>query len=66
MIKYPQKVIENFSETLRGTKASLVRDNLSLLREEKDSKLLPEEQAGQFHHTVAQFLFLCLRARPDV
>ena len=25
--------------------------------------MLPEEQARQFHHTVAQFLFLCMRAR---
>ena len=29
-------------------------------------KLLPEEQARQFHRTVAQLLFLCKRARPDI
>ena len=29
-------------------------------------KMLPEEQAQAFHHTVAQLLFLCRRTRPDI
>ena len=29
-------------------------------------KLLPEEQERAFHHAVAQLLFLCMRARPDI
>ena len=66
MIKYLQKIIEEFPETLRGTKASPARDNLFEIREETDRKMLPEEQASQFHRTVAQLLFLCMRARPDV
>ena len=28
--------------------------------------MLPEEQARHFHRTVAQLLFLCKRARPDI
>ena len=66
MIKYLQKIIEDFPETLRGTKESTVRDNLFESREEENIKLLPEEQASQFHQTVAQLLFLCMRDRPDV
>ena len=30
------------------------------------SKMLLEEQAQAFHHTVVQLLFLCMRARPDI
>ena len=66
MIKYLQKIMEELSETLRGTKALPARDNLFEIREEADRKLLPEEQASQCHCTVAQLLFLCMRARPDV
>ena len=66
MIKYLQKIIEEFPETLRGTKVSPMRDNLFEIREEEDRKLLPEEQASQCHRTVAKCLFLCMRARPDV
>jgi hypothetical protein len=66
MIKYLQNIIEEFPEVLRGTKASPARDNLFEIREEGDRKLLPEEQARKFHRTVAQLLFLCMRARPDV
>ena len=46
MIKYLQKIKEEFPETLRGTKASPARDNLFEIREEGDRKLLPEEQVS--------------------
>ena len=36
------------------------------VREEADRKVRLEEQARQFHRTVAQLLFLCKRARPDI
>ena len=32
----------------------------------RQRELLPEELASQFHRTVAQLLFLCMRARPDI
>ena len=35
------------------------------MRDENERKLLPEE-ARAFHHSVAQLLFLCGRARPDI
>ena len=53
MIKYLYKVIEKFSEVLRGTKASPSGDHLFTFREDGKRKLLPEEQARQFHRTVA-------------
>ena len=66
MIKYLQKITEEFPETLRGAKASPARDNLFEIREEGNRKLMPEEQASHFHRTVTQLTFLCMRARPDV
>ena len=65
MIKYLQKILVVFPETLRGAKASPARDNLFEIREEKDRKLLPEEQTSQFHRTVAQLVFLCIRDKLD-
>ena len=58
--------IEIFLETTRGTKASPASDNLFKIREKEDRKPLPEEQASQFHCTVAHLLSLCMRARLDV
>ena len=66
MIRYLQKVIDEFPEVLRGTKACPAGDNLSNVREDEDRELLSEEMAKQFHRTVAQLLFLCKRARPDI
>ena len=66
MVKYLQKITEELPETLRGAKALPARDNLFEIREEEDRKLMPEEQASQFHRTVAQLLFLCMRARLDI
>ena len=48
MIKYLQKIIEEFPETLRGTKTSPARDNLFEIREEEDRKLLPEKRLVSF------------------
>ena len=66
MIKYLFKVIEEFPEIIKGTRSSPAGDHLFQFREDVDRKLLPEEQARQFHRTVAQLLFLCKRARPDI
>ena len=51
---------------IKGTRSSPAGDHLFTVREDVDQKLLPEEQARQFHRTVAQLLFLCKRARPDI
>ena len=51
---------------IKSTSPSPAGDHLFDVREEADRKVLPEEQARQFHRTVAQILVLCKRARPDI
>ena len=59
MIKYLQKMIQEFPEMLKSTTACPATDNLFKIREEEDRELLSEEMAKQFHRTTAQLLFLC-------
>ena len=66
MIKYLQKILDEWPEVLGGTKAFPATDNLFKVRKDEDRVLLCEEMARQFHRTTAQLLFLCKRARPDV
>ena len=66
MIKYLQKIIDEFPDVLRGTKDCPASDNIFKIQENEYRELLPEEMARQFHRTTAQILFLCKRARPDV
>ena len=66
MIKHLQKIIDEFPQVLRGTKAYPAGDNLFKIRDNEDRDLLPEEMARQFNQTTAQLLFLCKRTRPDV
>ena len=66
MIKYLQKIIEEWPEELTSTKVNPANDNLFTIRDDKDRELLPPEMASQFHRTTAQLLFLTMRARPDV
>ena len=66
MIKYLQKIIEEWPEQLTATKTNPASDHLFTVRDEKDQELLPAEMASQFHRTTAQLLFLCMRARPDI
>ena len=66
MIKYLTTCLEEWPEELRGSKINPHSDNLFTIREDEDRELLPEELASQFHRTVAQLLFLCMRARPDI
>ena len=66
MIEYLQKVIDNFPEVIRSTAATPASENLFKVRDKKDRKLMPEEQAHHFHHTVYQILLLCMGARPYI
>ena len=66
MIKYLQKVIDEFPEVLMDTKACPMGDNLFKVREGEDRELLSEEMAKKFHCIVAQLLFLYKQAKPDV
>ena len=49
MIYYLYKIIDDFPEVLRGTKACPVGDTLLKIRDYEDRELLPEEMARQFH-----------------
>lgn len=66
MIKYLKKVLANFPELICSISASPAADHLFDIHEDSESRKLPEEHAVAFHHTVAQLLFLCRRARPDI
>ena len=56
MIKYLQKIIDDFPEEIRATRATSANENLLKIREEGDQQLLPEEQAQAFHHSTVQLL----------
>ena len=66
MIKYLKKVMTDFPEAITSKAATPAADHLFDIRDEEEAKWLPEEQAQAFHHTVAQLLFLCMGARPDI
>jgi len=46
--------------------ATPASDHLFDISEDDPGKLLPEEQAQDFHHSVVQLLFLCIHMRPDL
>ena len=66
MIKYLQKIIDEWPEELSSTKINPANNTLFTIRDDKDRVILPKEKAQQFHRTTAQLLFLTMRARPDV
>jgi len=66
MIKYLKKIFDDFPELITSIAATPAGENLFKVRDEADRKVIPEEQARIFHHTVAQLLFLSGRARPDI
>ena len=49
-----------------GSAASPSAEHLFKVRDEKEAKYLPGEQAQSFHHTTAHLLFMCSRARRDI
>ena len=69
MIKYLKGVIDEFPEDLPTRHAATpASDNLFKVRDENDPayRPLPKEKARQFHHTVAQLLFMSSRSRRDI
>ena len=64
MKDYVEDMIANFPEELTGKVTSVANDKLFIV--EKNSPLLSEEKAKEFHTTVAKALFLAKRARPDI
>ena len=66
MFKYLQNVIEKFPEKITGRAATPAVEHLFDIRDEKDARVLEEERALAFHHTVAQLLFMATRVRRDI
>jgi len=67
MIKYLKKIFAAFPEEITTTAETPASEHLLKTADGSDtSKNLSEELAQAFHHTVAQLLFLCMRARPDI
>ena len=66
MDAYIRKVIQDFPERITGVAPSPAADHLYQIRDPADAKPLPEPLAIAFHHTVAQLLFACNRARRDI
>ena len=67
MRQYVKKIIKNFLEDIcLSTAATPAMDHLFQIQDANKAKLLPEEQAIQFHCTVAQLLLVCMRARHDI
>ena len=57
MIKYLRKVISDFPEEIKGTSVPPYTENLFKVRDPGEECVLPQEQARDFHHAVAQLLF---------
>ena len=63
MRDYVASMVDNFPHEIKGTEKCAAPDDLF---KEGDSPKLDAERAEQFHTTVAQGMFLCKRARPDI
>ncbi len=61
MIKYLHKILTRFSEygKLVNSVVTPSLDHLFQIRNKKEAQLPSEEISQEFHHVVAQLLFLC-------
>ena len=68
MIPYIDKIFKDFPEEITSGAPTPQTDYLFKIRDKADPKYkaLPEKQKLAFHHTVAQLLYLCQRARRDI
>ena len=66
MIPYVKKIIDEIPEELGKCATTPAANHLFQVREESETKPLPEEQGNIFHHTVAQLLFVTTRVRRDI
>ena len=66
MIKYIGKILISFPENIVGSAESPDAENLSKVRDDKDAKYSPEEQAQSFHRTTAQLLLICSWVHRDI
>jgi hypothetical protein len=66
MIPYLKNVIEQFPKEISGRALSPAAEHLFAVRNKSEARVLEEERALAFHHTVAQLLFMCTRAGQDI
>jgi hypothetical protein len=66
MMNYLKSVIAEFPEMIAGKAAMPAADHLFTVRDKKEARALEEERALVFHHTVAQLLFMSMRARRNI
>jgi hypothetical protein len=52
MIKYLQDIIIDFLDVIAGRAATPAVDHLFNMRDKKEARVLEEERALAFHHTV--------------
>ena len=63
MTEYIHTIIAEFPEKIAGIRTTPATDHLFRIREETEARPLPEEQAREFHHAVAQLLFSSSQSR---
>jgi hypothetical protein len=61
MVNYLKNVIAGFPEVITGKVAMPAADHLFTMRDRKDVRVLREERALAFHHTVAPLLPVYVR-----
>jgi hypothetical protein len=66
MLNYLKNVIAEFPEMITGKAAMPAADHLFTIRDKKEARALKEDRALIFHHTVAQLLFMLMRARRNI
>jgi hypothetical protein len=66
MVEYLKNVIAEFPEKITGKAVMPAADHLFKIRDGRESRPPEEERALAFHHTVAQLLFMAMRARRDI
>ena len=66
MLNYLHKIMDDFPEVICSTSATYAVERLFTVRDDKDRKMLTEDQTQHFHHTLSHLLFLCMRYRPYI
>jgi hypothetical protein len=65
MIDCIKKILDEMPADMKGTSPTPAANHIFTVNTESP-KLLSPDQAEFFHHVVAQLLFLCKHARPDI
>lgn len=66
MRSYTDEITNGFPEVILWSASTPATHHLFKVRDEQDAEKLPEEQASDFHQTVAQLLFLSDWAHWDI